>query len=412
MLVWALCFGWLLVVLAGANRAQAESFGWQMQGLPAGLEQSELASVSCTARGGCIAVGFGFRGSGSNELPVALRWDGGAWTMLSVPLPAGSVEAHFNSVSCVTASSCIAVGGSSAGDGERPFAERWYGSKWSISSAPDPKDALVNLNISGAELAAVSCPTARTCVAVSGYVNVREKLVPLVEVWTHRRWRITPKLNPSSRPSAYGGELDAISCASAGGCTAAGYVELKTSGDHSRAIPLIEQLRDGRWTLQRTPNPRPHRDAFLDGISCPRDTACTAVGADDIQANTLAIGWNGLVWSIEPSVSCPSTSHCGAVGYRSTSTGFLALTERFAHERWRTQQTARPATAVDSYLNAVSCSRINACAAVGTSAPPTFRFILSRSAIGKAGHSLANRQHAKSIAAGRCSYFAFRIDAF
>ena len=69
-----------------------------------GAFQDFLSVVSCVSPTTCMAVGM-HDGSDGQRLALAESWDGTAWN--AVPTPAGS---QLSDVSCVSASSCKAVG--------------------------------------------------------------------------------------------------------------------------------------------------------------------------------------------------------------------------------------------------------------------------------------------------------------
>jgi hypothetical protein len=106
-------------------------------------------------------------------------------------------------------------------------------------------------------------------------------------------------------------------------------------------------------------------------VSCTSATLCTATGSAD--ALTLAVRWNGAIWSTQQArnasyegdlqgVSCVSRTFCGAVGWAASD---VLLAERWDGLGWSTQQTAIPSGAKDGSLSGVSCVSITACTAVG-----------------------------------------------
>jgi hypothetical protein len=114
--------------------------------------------------------------------------------------------------------------------------------------------------------------------------------------------------------------------------------------------------------------------------------ACTAVGtytSSGLQ-QTLAEGWNGTSWAIEPTrngpisfdsyldgVSCTSASTCTAVGSTDSDQTIFpnAFVERWNGSGWVTQPTPHVA---GSALEAVSCVSATACTATGSLSPNNF----------------------------------------
>jgi hypothetical protein len=133
-----------------------------------------LSSVSCTSATFCVAVGSHLD---PLEQPIALveRWNGTAWsTMLSPATPDPTSE--FTGVSCAGPSACVAVGAEQDGAGHQlALAESWDGSAWSLDAVPVPAGA------TGGELDSVSCLTGGVCTAFGTYATAAAYGMPLAE---------------------------------------------------------------------------------------------------------------------------------------------------------------------------------------------------------------------------------------
>jgi hypothetical protein len=143
---------------------------WKAQSVPApaGAYSSSLSSVSCPTTAFCVAVG---------SMGVE-QWDGTAWTIPTIPtIPGGGGLTH---VSCPTTNFCLAVGGTTQ-------AEEWNGHYWTVHSLPVPADA------SAAELSGVSCVSPTSCMAVGSYNNET-----LAEQWNGSTWTIPLTPNPAT----------------------------------------------------------------------------------------------------------------------------------------------------------------------------------------------------------------------
>jgi hypothetical protein len=142
------------------------------------------------------------------------------------------------------------------------------------------------------------------------------------------------------------------------------------------------------WTIQPTPFPaNAHaHGATLAGVSCRSAADCIAVGSWippsplDFTVNSfpLAEHWNGATWSLLPQIQVPGAidgaalsavsctpSGCMAVGYLDANAGQYPLAEWWNGLRWSTLKTPR---VPDGELNAVSCTSVTACVAVGDTA--------------------------------------------
>ncbi len=123
---------------------------------PAGVSTVILEDVSCSAETACTAVGhYYFDAPPYTYVPLAMRWNGTAWTIQTTPNPSGGEgdSGKLLAVSCPTSTSCTAVGSRSS-SGIQTFSERWNGTTWSIASVPKPAGSVEG------RLEGVSCATA------------------------------------------------------------------------------------------------------------------------------------------------------------------------------------------------------------------------------------------------------------
>jgi hypothetical protein len=169
--------------------------------------------------------------------------------------------------------------------------------------------------------------------------------------------------------------LHGISCTSADACITVG------GPDGQRGTMLVERWDGSRWTIQRTTRPPGSVLSFLDGVSCASHRSCVAVGFDVDRTGdyaALIMRWNGSSWSMArvtrptgalesvlDAVSCTSQFACTVVGSSETRSGvFSTLVERWNGSRWSVQPTPRLQY---SELFGVSCGSARACTAVGVS---------------------------------------------
>ena len=217
---------------------------WSRSALPkpSGAAMITISGLACPTRAECVAVGTGYppATSKSGSFPFADYWNGTRWT--TGRAAAVGSDSGFAAVSCSSARNCYAVGNyTPRGTGKfLPLNEFWNGAAWSRRSAPVPAGT------SFAELTAVSCPSAKFCVAV-GTDGAGE----LIERLTASGWS---KTTPRSASSAM---LFGVSCPSASSCFAVGSA-LTTSGGS------VGQRWNGRsWSAFSTPVPRNDSNAGL-----------------------------------------------------------------------------------------------------------------------------------------------------
>jgi hypothetical protein len=276
-----------------------------------GSAQTTLTSVSCTSVTFCEAAGY--KPHGADYLPVALRWNGTSWRTQSTPLPAGVIQGALGGVSCVSRSSCVAVGESFGA--LSTFSETWNGTAWTPSRMPGTRP----------QYEGVSCASSTSCFAVSGLT---------VAFWNGATW--TAQTLPPPSPGEVA-SLSAVSCSSAAACTAVGSYD--TNG---RPYELIYRWNGATWTQQTGAVPNHSTDMY--GLWCG-PVACTAVGEQGIHHihnEVLAERWNGTAWAkaagiVVPAgtilselygVSCHTQRDCMAVGYFQSSTGSVPIAEQ------------------------------------------------------------------------------------
>jgi hypothetical protein len=242
----------------------------------------------------------------------AERLDAGVW--LEVPLPSGTPG--LSSVSCVSTTWCTAVGGTT----EDPYAGvalQWNGTTWSrVETAPVA---------SPWGLAAVSCLSSNFCMAV-GY----SESTPLAEEWNGTAWSVTTP--PAKTVPESWQHFDSISCTNASFCLAVGW-EYGCCG----SLGSIALAWDGSsWTSVTMSTAL--GEAVLSGVSCTSATSCLAVGGvspADLQKfhpYAVAARWDGTALttvagaavgpqSVLGAVSCTRANWCAAVGTFTRRTG-------------------------------------------------------------------------------------------
>lgn len=299
--------------------------------------------------------------------PPAAAGTSPGWSIQPTPSPASPASSNsLWAVSCPSLSACAAVGSSFVGPAPTTFAERWNGRAWLVEPTASPP---------GGELWGVSCSAATSCIAVGNYIAATTSgspsAFPLVERWNGLAWVVqrTPL-----RTLASGGNLAAVSCASAAACTAVG--SASSAGD---LVPLIERWNGVAWVIQSAPAPAGADYAVLEGVSCTSGTSCTAVGTYEVVAGaymTFADRWDGRSWTLQqtPSlggtnhltgVSCTSATACTAVGDSDSLSGDVPLVERWDGTSWTVQTAPSPVVRAYAALHGVSCASASSCTAVG-----------------------------------------------
>ncbi|HET7121070.1 MAG TPA: hypothetical protein VFI17_07450 [Solirubrobacterales bacterium] len=370
----------------------AGSTTWAPEILPQPPESGnghETYGVSCLTPDDCIAVGGNWSLAVHTRVTLAEQWNGASWVVLPTPNPPGLEEgwmferyAVLTGVSCVSASSCVAVG-YYRGPSETlaPLAERWDGEDWTMQAVPLPA------NSESGWLAGVSCWAGGGCVAVGSSTDESDVETTLVEALDETGWAIVASPNP---PLTTLSQLLAVSCSSSTACTAAGFSRI---GETNSA--LAERWDGGEWLLQPTDDPAGNEGSNrFEGVSCPIATACEAVGihlervGTSYAATALVEAWDGEEWSTQEvpfvpgaelthltSISCQTASSCTAAGYYRVDTGTGSPAEvmgvRWNGAAWSLLDLAGPPVPAgwwhEDWLYGVSCADAEACIAVGSS---------------------------------------------
>ena len=270
--------------------------------VPKGASQSQLGGISCTSARTCIAVGT-FTRSG-HATPTAERWDGARWALMPVPVPAGTVDAGFLGMTCISAHSCFAVGswGNRSGD-DQALLEQLSGGRWRVRRLSRPGTSSGLTALSG-----ISCHSPAACTAV-GYDNAGDGIGA---AWNGT----TLRLQLGSNPELWSGsELYSVSCASRTQCAAVGGGNDSSSAGAVSNSAVAEWWNGSKWTVREDTDPANLTNYDLFAVSCASSQTCLAVGF-------ISELWNGRSWTIEQlpgttaldGVSCPSRTLCVAVG--------------------------------------------------------------------------------------------------
>lgn len=264
-------------------------------------------SVSCSSFNNCVAVGLSaeeVEPKVSREQPIVAVESAGRWGSIStVALPSGastSPEAadQLNSVSCRSASSCVAVGQYRNGEGGTdaivvPIALSGATATVGAASSVALPAGAAGASTQNAALRAVSC-AAGGCTAVGYYLSESTGTQPMIATPSGGEWNAT---GVSSSPPP-GGMLEAISCPSSGPCEAVGDYREASSED---VYPWAVQVTNGTaGTAQPVSLPSDFKPTTalgsalfgltedgLDAVSCPSTGVCTAAGSYTTTRNTI-----------------------------------------------------------------------------------------------------------------------------
>ncbi|WP_407285131.1 hypothetical protein [Streptomyces sp. BP-8] len=113
--------------------------GWHRQTLP-DVGKGELNGVTALAPDDIWAVGAAYAADETSpQTALLLHWDGTSWKRVDGGAPPTG-HAWLGGITAFAADDIWAVGGSTTGSAERPYAVHWNGVKWSAAKTPDVPD--------------------------------------------------------------------------------------------------------------------------------------------------------------------------------------------------------------------------------------------------------------------------------
>jgi hypothetical protein len=251
---------------------------WSLQTPP--QPQGGLSGIACPSASDCWVFG--------RLNHQALHWDGSKWSLVTVPREA-------DTVSCLSASSCWAVGSDHRESGSpRDVILRWDGHSWAHLRSPSPTGGG---EVPQAGLSAVACGSKTNCWAVGDYSPPSALHLDQAVHWGGSRWSGGSGSLPGNR-RYHPNWLDGVTCLSPSDCWAVG-----AFGKGEGHLNQIQHWTGHNWSLISVPQPagRTRADAnVLDGAFCVSHADCWAVGWSQIPGKpniNEILHWNGRRWS-------------------------------------------------------------------------------------------------------------------
>jgi hypothetical protein len=304
-------------------------------------ESAAVSSVSCSSAGNCSAAGNYLDGGGVTRVFVVSQVKGEWGKAIEVPDPAASPlggGAEASSVSCSSAGHCAAAGYYSDGSGhDQAFVVGQVNGTWG-QMIEVPGTATLNAG-GNAAVNAVSCSSAGNCSAAGFYSDgsglVQSYFQAFVVGQVNGTWGQAIEVPGTATLNAgRHAAVTSVSCSSAGNCAAAGYY---TDGSGDRQAFVVGQV-NGTWGQ---------------AIEVPGTATLNAGGAAEAS-----------------SVSCSPAGNCAAAGYYTDGSGDRqAFVVGQVNGTWG-QAIEVPGTAAlnadgNAEVTSVSCSSAGNCAAAG-----------------------------------------------
>jgi hypothetical protein len=320
---------------------------------------SAVNDVSCPSATSCLATGY-YTDTSGYEQGMLLTWSEGAWT-------AAGQAPYAGNLSCVTASLCTAVDG--------PYIATWSSGTWTTTSPPAPADnGSYPIN-----LQSVSCVSASFCVAAGNYTDTSGSTKGVLETWSDGTWTVEQAPLPADaagNPNVYfepGPGTNFVSCPSVSFCVAAG----DYTGTSGSTEGVLETWSDGTWTATEAPLPADAAadpEAALLGLSCPTASFCLATGiynSTSSGSGNLLETWSGGSWSAT-ALQAPVNA-LGPVACVSASACVIANSEVLTSSggSWTAAPLPAPPSGVDWAITNMACASASYCVAVGEATDAT-----------------------------------------
>jgi hypothetical protein len=394
--VAASCAASLAVTAAPAFGAVARADSWGKAIEVPGLAQlsaghgGTLIAVSCSSPGNCAATGNYADRLGHSQAYVVSEKNGVWAKAIEVPRLAAlnkGDDAEVASLSCGSAGNC-AVGGSYANGshGIRAFVVSEKSGSWG-KAMQVPGAAALSGASGGSQVAAVSCASAGNCAAGGQYFSDGDQQAFVVSEKNGSWGRAIEVPGSAALDAGAAGGIDALSCASAGNCAAAG------SYRNADGVPLAFVVNEnhGSWgTAIEVPGSAAFGTDTFDSVSCASAGNCAAAGfsgsdTTDASFGPLVVSEKNGTWgnAIEvpgtaadsrnaaATVSCWSPGNCVTGGNKAPSIEgpYQAFVARDKNGSWGTAAAVPHLAALNAGGNAdlfsVSCESARNCAAGG-----------------------------------------------
>jgi photosystem II stability/assembly factor-like uncharacterized protein len=254
---------------------------WSVLPVPDGV--TFTSALSCASATDCAAGGLYY---GHQPVYLTTASGGHSWTVRPLPASVGQIL----SLGCVTASTCRGLASASGKAMSPGFAMLFFDMHFVVTSDGGRRFTVVPFP-EGESIQSVTCPTASHCVAVGLHSKVDPRNGPDLDhgvlltsddgglTWRQRAW-----------PNGYGpGVSPDVTCADASHCAMIGFVERNgtegdqvgsTSGKDAVQYTVIAFSSDGgaTWTASTLPHTIPY--PMMDALTCPTSQTCYAAGSD------------------------------------------------------------------------------------------------------------------------------------
>lgn len=287
--------------LLGLTVPASGAAGWTVVTPPASTAGAELTGSYAVSDTDAWVVGGPAHASAA---PVALNWNGTAWSAVPTPSPSGSTpDWVLKSVAASSASDAWAVGEQSSGKIHDSLYEHWNGTAWSVVAGPNEGILNAVLDFSPAN-----------AWAFADFSTLH---------WNGKKWSVVSGALPALAVSAdgpgdiwgiyrndqvthYNGTSWSSTTLSAPGGTpifesvvALSPTDVWVGGTNGTG-PLLEHFNGTSWRVMTTPSSFSGAGVFAIAARSDSDVWIFSVH-DPLTAAVLLANWNGSSWTTSPS---------------------------------------------------------------------------------------------------------------
>lgn len=353
-----------------------------------------VASLSCATAADCAAGGSYVDANSQQEAFVASEI-GGTWQKAeevpgTVSLNAGGF-AGVNAVSCPVTGSCVAGGYYVDAAGHRQaFVADEVDGNWQQAETVPGTSAL---NASGyASVSSLACSSAGSCVAVGSYVDAKSQQQAFLAEETDGVWQDAEEVPGTAALNAGGGAgATSVACPTVGNCSAGGYFLDSTYHQQAFVVDEVKGIWQDAEEVPATAGLNTAGDAEVLALSCSTAGNCSAGGSYETRTNhfqAFVADESGGTWRDAEevpgtaglnlggsagvhSISCPAGGGCTAGGYYEDSAGRQQVwVADESGGTWRDAEELPGSSTLNSGqvadLSSVSCASPGNCAAAGS----------------------------------------------
>lgn len=238
---------------------------------------SSISQLSCASANFCVAVGSVYDGTSSHAL--ILSKENNSWRANTEVQPTlAHSNAQLNSVSCVSANFCMAVGTYSQPGGKQiPWLVTLSGNSWQEASLGTAAQA---------DITSVSCAAENFCMLAGGVSAGPTSSHARVFLYAGSAWA-----QATDHALDGLGAISAVRCFASSQCVIAGGTTSLTSSHYSLGF-----YSSGHWTVDSSMASQ--ESGHLQGISCSNFQACTVLGSSYSPGGRIVAKYSAAGWSI------------------------------------------------------------------------------------------------------------------